>query len=389
MTSYGTMSYAFSVLVTRSAAGGDLGVGAVAVGFSAGVLVSGVAAVFAGAIADVHGTRGLMAGGSVLGAIGLALFAASQEPWQAILVMAVVLGPAMAATFYEPVYVLMNRWFEPAERPRAYGVLTFLSGLSITIYTPLTRYLVSSIGWREAVLVLAACLLVIGTAVPAIIREPPGRGGSGWAPREFIADIQDGFRHGNRQFWAFTLAFFVATTAFSGFAFHSIAQLEGRGFDEDAVASAIAITGILSLPARLLLPALSARFPAPAMLAFCLGTLGFAAWIPTIAGDWWQVWLYVGMFGVVFGSVYPLRALVTAEGFSGPYFGRLIGVQALFVALARALGPAIVAAAGTDALGYERSFRVIAVVLVLAAFWSWLVMRRRPPKAPAQVQPSD
>ena len=148
-TSYGTLSYAFSVLISSDAAGGTFGARTVSLGFGAALLVSEIASLGAGTLADLFGSRRLMAGGSVLGAVALCLLAASREPWQAVLVLAFVAGPAMAATFYEPVYVLMNRWFAPLERPKAYGVLTLLSGFSITIYTPLTRWLVDAIGWRE------------------------------------------------------------------------------------------------------------------------------------------------------------------------------------------------------------------------------------------------
>lgn len=378
-TSYGTLSYSFSVLVTKSAAGGDLGTRTIALGFAAALLVSGLASLVAGAIADVRGSRGLMAGGSVLGAAGLALLAASEEPWQAIAAMALVMGPAMAATFYEPVYVLMNRWFEPAARPRAYGVLTLLSGVSITIFVPATRWLVLGLGWRTAVLVLAGCLLAVGLAVPALVREPlPARAAAGRvAPLRVFEDLLEGLRHGTSSFWVFTGLFFAATVAFSGFSFHQVAQLEGRGFSEEGVATAVALTGVLSLPARLLLPALSARTSGLPMLAACLAILGVAAWLPTVADHWWQVWLYVGIFGVVFGSVYPLRALAVAERFAGPYFGRLIGAQALFVAVARALGPALIALAGTDRGAYEASFRACGVVLLVAGPAAWIAMRGR------------
>ncbi len=171
-TSYGTLSYAFSVLVTRSGPGGEFGASTVSLGFGLALLVSGAAGIFAGTVADLLGTRRLMAGGAVIGCSGLALLGAVQEPWQLVLVMAVVLGPAMAATFYEPVYVLMNRWFAAEDRPRAYGVLTLMSGISITIFTPLTRWLVSELGWRQAVVVLGGILLAVGTLVPALLHEP-------------------------------------------------------------------------------------------------------------------------------------------------------------------------------------------------------------------------
>lgn len=378
-TSYGTLSYAFSVFVTRSGPGGEFGVGTVSAGFGIALLVSGVVGIFAGTIADVLGTRRLMASGAVLGCAGLALLASAQEGWQFILVLAVVLGPAMAATFYEPVYVLMNRWFDAGERPRAYGVLTLLSGFSITMFTPLTRWLVDAYGWREAMVTNGLILLAVGLIVPAIVHEPMERGieGPRLTPRRFVGEARDGLRQADAVFWTFTLAFFAATTAFSGFSFHMISQLETRGFEETAVANSIALTGIISLPARLVLPMLSGKFSSPALLASCLGLLGVAAWLASVAGAWWQVWVYIAVFGAVFGAVYPLRALVTSERFAGPYFGRIIGLQSLFVAGARAAGPVLIGLVGTSQAGYELGFRLAAGALVVTAFLTWWSVRRR------------
>jgi MFS transporter, OFA family, oxalate/formate antiporter len=377
-TSYGTLSYAFSVLITDSGPGGEFGAGTVSLGFGAALLVSGVAGIFAGTIADVLGTRRLMAGGALLGCAGLAVLAVCDEAWQFVAVLALVCGPAMAATFYEPVYVLMNRWFAAQERPRAYGVLTLLSGFSITIYTPLTRWLVAEFGWRQALVVLGLILAAVGTLVPLLLREPPPEAQAArLTPRRFAAETRDGLRRGDRRFWAFTLAFFGATVAFSGFSFHMISQLETRGFDETSVANAIAITGIVSLPARLLLPMFSGRLPSVTLLAVCFALLAGAALLASGAGAWWQVWLYIAIFGAVFGAVYPLRALVTSEMFAGPYFGRVMGLQALFVAVARAIGPVLIGVIGTSQARYELGFRIAAATLIVMAAFTWLSVRRR------------
>jgi len=378
-TSYGTLSYAFSVLVTDSGPGGEFGAGTVSLGFGIALLFSGVAGIFAGTIADILGTRRLMAGGALLGCAGLALLGAAQDAWQFILILTVICGPAMAATFYEPVYVLMNRWFEADQRPRAYGVLTLLSGFSITIYTPLTRWLIDEFGWRQAVVVLGIILAVVGTIVPLLLREPMDRDSSTprLTPRRFVSEAREGIGHADARFWLFTLAFFGATVASSGFSFHMIAQLETRGFEASAVATAIAITGIISLPARLLLPMFSGRLPSVTLLACCFGAMAGAAVLASAAGEWWQVWVYVAVFGTVFGAVYPLRALVTSERFAGPYFGRIIGVQALFVAAARALGPMIMGFIGTSQSAYEFGFRVAAAVLLVMAILTYLSARKQ------------
>jgi len=375
-TSYGTLSYAFSVLVTDEAAGGAFGRDVVSLGFGLALLVSGVAAIAIGTVADIFGSRRLLAFGSVVGAAGLGLFAAAQEAWQAVAVLAVVVGPAMAATFYEPVYVLMNRWFEPAERPRAYGVLTLLSGVSITIFTPLTRFFVDAFGWRGGTLGLAVILLVVGTVVPLLLWEPPHATARAAKRRgSFWHETREGVRQTNGSFWVFSFAFFAATAAFSGVSFHMIAQLEGRGFEPGPVALAIAVTGIVSLPMRLLLPSLTARLPGAAILTACLLLLAVSAWIASVAGDWWQVWLYVAVFGAVFGAVYPLRALVVSERFDGPYFGRVIGLQALLVAFGRAAGPAVLGIFATGRTSYALGFQLAAVVMAVAALVMWASMR--------------
>jgi len=380
-TSYGTMSYAFSVLVTRSAMGGEFGTGTVAFGFGIALLVSGVASVFVGAIADVFGCRRLLAIGSVAGAGGLALLAVCQAAWQAVLVLALVLGPAMAATFYEPVYVLMNRWFGPAERPRAYGVLTLLSGVSVSIFTPLTRLFVDALGWEGAVVALGVILVGVGLSVAAVLPEgdvPEQESRDGGRIRALALELVDGLRHTSTAFWVFSIAFFVSSAALSGFSFHMIAQLETRGFDEQVVAAAIGVTGLVSLPLRLGLPVLSQRISGSTLLAAVLGVLAVSAVIASSASEWWQVWLYVGVFGAVFGAVYPLRALAGSERFAGPYFGRLLGIQALLLAVGRAVGPMIIAVIGTDRAGYELGFRLSAAVLVGAAAVGWLALRAMP-----------
>lgn len=367
--SYGTLSYSFSVLVTASAAGGAFGTRAVALGFSLGLLVSGFSALAVGAAADARDPRRVLAFGAALGAVGLAGFAAAREVWQAVLVLAFVCGPALAATAYEPLYVLVNRWYSERERPRAYALLTLLSGVSISIFVPLTRALVDALGWRGAVLALAALLLAVGVAVPAFLTNPapPARGRPVAAPR-IMGDIWEGLRTATAGYWAFTALVFAASVAFMGAAFHIVAQLEARGFEPGPVAAAVAVTGLVSLPGRFLLPALAARVSATVLLAGAFAGLAAALLVASAASQWWHVWAYVGAFGVVFGAVYPLRALAVSQQFGGEQqFGRLLGVQALAFAAARAAGPAAFAAVGTTREAYEVSYRGGAAALLVVS----------------------
>ena len=123
---------------------------------------------------------------------------------------------------------------------------------------------------------------------------------------------------------------------------------------------------------------LSARVSGSTLLAICLVILAGSSVLASITVSWWQVWLYVGVFGAVFGAVYPLRALAGSERFAGPYFGRLLGIQALLVAFGRALGPLVIAVIGTDRAGYELGFRAAGLILALSAIAGWVALRSMP-----------
>ncbi|HKS91925.1 MAG TPA: hypothetical protein VJQ83_08345, partial [Tepidiformaceae bacterium] len=82
------------------------------------------------------------------------------------------------------------------------------------------------------------------------------------------------------------------------------------------------------------------------------------------------------LFGLVFGAISPLRGLTLSERFAGPYFGRIIAIQTLFVALAHGLGPVIISWIGTDRAGYTLGFRLAAAALVASGVMTWWSMHR-------------
>lgn len=223
---------------------------------------------------------------------------------------------------------------------------------------------------------LAAILLAVGLAVPALVSEPPRPTVERRLP--FFRESREGLRQAALGFWVLSLTMFVATAAFSGYSFHMVSQLETRGFEAGPVSLAIALTGLISLPARLWLPALTVRVPAAPLLAACLGALALAALLASVAANWWQVIVYVTLFGAVFGAVYPLRALVTGRWAADSHFGRLMGIQALFVNTGRAAGPAIIALIGTSESRYQAGFVFAAALLLVSGVALMLQERLRP-----------
>ena len=62
-----------------------------------------------------------------------------------------------ANVFYEPAFAVLAKWFV-RDRERAFTILTLAAGLASTIFNPISSMLAAMLGWRHAVLALAAFL---------------------------------------------------------------------------------------------------------------------------------------------------------------------------------------------------------------------------------------
>ena len=349
---YGTIFYSFSVLLGEGAAAGEFSRTLLSASLGLGVIASGVLAPLVGTLCDVGGPRKIFLVGAILGAAGLAAFSQATEGWQVAVVWLFLLGPAMAATFYEPSYVAIDQWFEgPQGKPL--GLLTLVAGLSVTIFLPLTQWLVESFGWREATLILGVVLLLVVWSLSLfVVRDRPREDAKlrDVDPKAVYKAVLDAFGYTDRRFWFISAAFFLGMAATFALLFHQIAYLQDLGFPAGRVAAAVGVIGIVSLPSRFLIPALADLVSPRLLIAVIFGLLALSGLLLVGTEQWWRVYLYIALFGTVFGAVLPMRAVIMSQYFSGELYGRIMGLQQSMLAFAIAGGPFI---AGTlrDATG--------------------------------------
>lgn len=213
----------------------------------------------------------------------MAAFSRATEGWQVIAAWLLLLGPAMAATFYEPAYVAIDQWFEgPQGRPL--GVLTLVAGLSVTIFLPLTQWLVERFGWRDATLALGIVLLAVVWALSLlIVRDRPREDAKAWDLdlRATYKSMLDALIYTNQTFWIITAAFFLGLAATFALLFHQVAYLQDLGFPAGQVATAVGVIGIISLPGRFLLPALGDHVPPQSLIAVTFRLLAISGLLLT------------------------------------------------------------------------------------------------------------
>jgi MFS family permease len=385
---YGALYYGFAVLITEPAAGGEFSRSVLSAAYGGAVLTGGLAAVPVGRIGDRAGVRWVMGGGALLGAAGLLAFSAAARGWQVLAVWWLVLGPVTAMTFYEPAYIAIQQAFGAESRARALGVLTLAAGFSGPIFTTATGALVDTVGWRDATRVLAATFAVAAPVAALLIppRRALVRAGAGAVPEAAAADPEIDFDEGRRAWLAhfrdrrvrlFTVAAIIAYGAIEATIVHRIARFQEAGFSLATVTAWAAISGLLTLPGRFLLPALANRLGAPHVLALVLGVLAAGTGL-MIAGDaYWEMALSFVLFGLVFGAALPLRPLVMGQWTPLAVFGRVMGIQAALIALGRAGLPALAGGLHDLLDGYGAAMALLTALLAISAALVMASARRR------------
>jgi MFS family permease len=369
---YGALYYGFAVLITEPAAGGEFSRSLLSAAYGGAVLTAGLAAIPVGRIGDRAGVRGLMAGGALLGAAGLLGFSAATSGWQVLALWWLVLGPAAAMTFYEPAYIAIQQAFGPESRARAIAVLTLAAGFSGPVFTWATGALVDGVGWRDTTRVLAAAFAAAALVAALLI---PGRlAGRPLVPADGEASRVAARAHfRDPRLRLFTVAAILAYGAIEAAVVHRIARFQDLGYSLSTVTSWAAISGLLTLPGRFLLPLLASRLSAPNVLAVALAVLAAGTALMITGHAYWQMALSFALFGLVFGAVLPLRALIMSEWTATAVFGRVMGVQAALIAFGRAGLPALTGGLHDALDGYGAAMAlltalmVVGVVLVLAS----------------------
>ena len=173
--SYGVLYYSFAAFLLPMQHSLGFSQATLTGAFSLSVLLTGAGAVPAGAWLDCCGARGLMTAVSLLGA-GCVLLWARVGDLAGLYLAFAGIGLGGAAVQYEPAFATINAWFD-TQRQKALLTITMVAGLASTIFLPASALLISRLGWRQALLILAAVQVV--TAMPHVLllrRRPSDHG---------------------------------------------------------------------------------------------------------------------------------------------------------------------------------------------------------------------
>ncbi|HET7596557.1 MAG TPA: MFS transporter [Burkholderiales bacterium] len=342
IVSWGAMYYSFSLFVVPMEA--ELGWSRAQINgaLTLGLLTAGFAAYPVGAWIDRRGGRWLMTLGSALGTLLLAAWAFVESLF-ALYAIWVGLGLVLAATLYEPVFAVVTRIFPESYRRRI-TALTLVGGFASTVFIPLTQVFISALGWRDALIALAACNLLIALPVHALLLRDEAHGGSHAAPKSGSQSPgeHDALRRAltHPAFWGLAVCFTAYYTAFSAVSFHIIPLLTDRGVPIATIVAAVAIVGPAQVVARLILFAARERLTTAfaglaATILFPLSVLLLIAFPASIAA----LFAFAACYGAANGTVTIVRGTVVPDFMWREGYGAINGALTLPTNIARALAP--------------------------------------------------
>jgi MFS family permease len=313
-----------------------------------GFLAMGVGSLAWGAVSDRYGPRIVGLAGALLLGAGLVLASRAQGLLGFQLAFGLLIGAASGALF-APLMALASAWFD---RHRGLAVALVSAGIggAPLIVAPVAQWMVASMDWRTAQLTLGLVAWALLLPAALLLRRPPpqrmaagapgaaaqggggGAGGGGFTARQAL---------GTRQFAVLALTFLACCAAHSGPIFHVVSYAALCGLPALAAVSVYSLQGLAGLGGRLLLGVLADRHGAKPVLigGLLLQALAIAAFVP--ARGLGELYAVATLFGLAYGGVMPLYAVLAREYFGPAVMGTVFGAATMVSSLGMAAGPPI------------------------------------------------
>lgn len=370
LITWGSVFYTFALLLAPVERELGLSRAQSSFAFSLALLAEGILAYPVGRWIDRGHERAVMTGGSLLVILGLVLHSQvrSAEGFYAVWLL---LGAALAGTLYSPVFAVVTRRF-PRDFRRAIITLTFLGGLASTVFIPLSAWLISLLGWRHALLALAAIHLLVCVPVHFLcLRDAPPAASTAAAGEHSPSALLRSAPF--LLIGVFVVGMMGITAAIPP---HLISLLRESGLPEGWVIAIPATIGVVQVLGRLLLFFFEHRFDLhlanrliPLLIPLALAALIAGATSP--AGGL----LFVLLYGLGNGMLTIVKGTAIAQYVNREHVAALNGALGLPQAVARAIAPLALGILWSPAAGYRWGLAMLLVVAVVAA--AALVMAQR------------
>ncbi len=287
-------------------------------------LAWGVFGVFAGMLADRFGAFRVLVLGAVFYALGLAGMALAPDAFVFTLTAGVLLGAAQAGTTYAVVYGVIGRQIDPARRSWAMGVAAAAGSFGQFLMVPVEGFLISGLGWQEALLALSLVVLLIGPLAWGL-REPGFAGGTATKREQSVLQaLREAFKY--PSFQLLMAGYFVCGFQVVFIGVHMPSYLKDKGLSPEVASYALALIGLFNVFGTYIAGSLGQKLARRKILAFIYLARSVAIalfiWAPLTP---LSVYVFSGVMGLLWLSTVPPTNATVAQIFGVAHLSMLGG----------------------------------------------------------------
>lgn len=288
-------------------------------------LVWGLGQPVAGAFADRYGSGRVVVIGSLVYAIGVYLMAQTSGALQMHLGAGFLIGLGLSATSFTVVLAAVGRLVSPERRSLAFGVTTAIGSFGQFAMVPLGQSFLEAHGWSTALLLLAACSLVMMPLAAGLAR----RRAESVVPERAVQNVGEALREaaGHAGYRYLTVGFFVCGFQVMFIAVHLPAYLVDAGIDASIGAWALSLVGLFNVVGSLLCGYLGGRYSKKNVLSMLyLGRALVITVFLIVPVSVTSTLLFASVMGVLWLGTVPLTSGLVAQIFGMRHMGTLFGV---------------------------------------------------------------
>ena len=371
------LSYSFGVFYEPmlAAFGASRSVTSVAFGVQTVALYVGAVAI--GALVDRYGTRRMLALGALLLCGGLVWTSRVDSLLGLVVAYGVVSGAGLSVV-YVVAYATPARWFD-RRVGQASGLASAGLGVGMLVVSPAATRLVARVGWRDAMVVLAAGVAVVLLAAVVLIRGKPtpeeapagefpngvgdDPGDGDW--RDQFGDVANVAR--TRAFALTFLGWTLVYTTLYVVLVNLVLYAQDVGLSRSTGATAIALVGVASAVGRVAIGFLGDRLGRTRVFVVCSALMGLTT--VTLAGASTAIglWAFALAYGLAYGGNGALLAPLTADLFGRDQINAVFGLVSVSFAVSGSIAPYL-AGVGYARFGtYDPVFIAAGAVAVVGA----------------------
>lgn len=299
-------------------------------------LVWGFTQPLLGMLADRWGGGRVVVAGVVLYCAGLYGMANSTTPLMLALSSGVAIGTALSCCTFSVVSGVIGRRYTPAQRTQALGIAGAAGSFGQFALLPISEFLISSLGWHNALLALGAAILLMLPAAFGVIERGAGHAAAAGASSARAA-LAEALRA--RDYWLLSFGFFVCGFQVIFISIHLPAFVLDAGLPAKVGVQALALIGLFNIFGSYLAGRFGAVWRKPWLLGGIYLTRSIVI-LAYLAAPVTQLstWLFAAAMGFLWLGTVPLTNALVAAMFGVRHLAMLSGTVFLFHQVGAFLG---------------------------------------------------